>query len=124
MRTNMSNALFGVTAVSSSPRNFSCSGMQLTGSYTFVGLTEDITERKRAQESLKESEQLFRSIFENAQIGINIFDIDTRVHLTNRALQEMLGYRENELGRLEQWDEIVHTDRRCPRCCVMLRSLA
>ena len=77
-----------------------------------VGLTEDITERKRAQESLKESEQLFRSIFENAQIGISIFDIDTQVHLTNRALQEMLGYRENELRRLEQWDEIVHTDER------------
>ena len=77
-----------------------------------VGLTEDITERKRAQEALQQSEKLFRSIFENAQIGISIFDIDTQTHLTNRALQEMLGYPERDLVGLEQWDEIVHPDER------------
>jgi two-component system sensor histidine kinase/response regulator len=67
-----------------------------------VGLTEDITERKHAQEALQQSENLFRSIFENAQIGISIFAIDTQTHITNRALQEMLGYSEEELRRLEQ----------------------
>ena len=34
-----------------------------------IGLTEDITEREGAQETLQEGENLFRSIFENAQIG-------------------------------------------------------
>jgi PAS domain S-box-containing protein len=77
-----------------------------------VGLTEDITERKRAEEALQQSENLFRSIFENAQIGISIFDIDTRMHLTNRALQEMLGYPERDLRGLDQWDGIVHSDER------------
>ena len=77
-----------------------------------VGLTEDITERKRAQDALKESEQLFRSIFENSQIGISIFAIDTQAHITNRALQQMLGCSEEELRRLEQWDGIVHPDDR------------
>jgi PAS domain S-box-containing protein len=77
-----------------------------------VGLTEDITERKRAQEALQESEQLFRSIFENSQIGISIFAIDTQTHITNRTLQEMLGYSEEELRGLEQWDMIVHPDDR------------
>ncbi|MGC1299490.1 MAG: PAS domain S-box protein, partial [Alloacidobacterium sp.] len=75
-----------------------------------VGLTEEITERKRAQDALKESEQLFRSIFENSQIGISIFAIDNQTHITNRALQEMLGYSEEELRGLEQWDRIVHPD--------------
>jgi two-component system sensor histidine kinase/response regulator len=37
-----------------------------------IGLTEDITEREGAQESLQESENPFRSIFENAQIGLSI----------------------------------------------------
>ena len=77
-----------------------------------VGLTEDITERKRSQEALQESEQLFRSIFENSQIGISIFGIETQAHITNRALQEMLGYSEAELRSLEQWDKIVHPDDR------------
>jgi PAS domain S-box-containing protein len=77
-----------------------------------VGLTEEITERKRAQDALKESEQLFRSIFENSQIGISIFAIDTQTHITNRTLQEMLGYSEAELRSLGQWDEIVHQEER------------
>jgi len=72
----------------------------------------DITERKRAEERLRESEQLFRSIFENAQIGISFFNIDTQVISPNRALQEMLGYTENELSHLARWDEISHPDER------------
>ncbi len=77
-----------------------------------VGLTEDITERKRSHEALQESEQLFRSIFENSQIGISIFGIEAQTHITNRALQEMLGYSEADLRSLEQWDKIVHPDDR------------
>ena len=77
-----------------------------------ISLTEDITERKRADEALQASERLFRSIFENAQIGISIFSIDAQEHLTNFAMQELLGYSENELRGLEQWDEIVHPEER------------
>jgi PAS domain S-box-containing protein len=73
---------------------------------------EDITERKRAQEALQESEQLFRSVFENAQIGISIFNIDRQTISPNLALQEMLGYTETELGQLERWDEISHPHER------------
>ena len=78
----------------------------------FIRVIEDITERKHAEEALQQSEKLFRSIFENAQIGISIFGIDTQAHLTNRALQEMLGYPEKELRGLDQWDGIVHPDER------------
>src|SRR5258708_6665996 len=70
----------------------------------------DITDRKRAEEKLQASEQLFRSIFENAQIGIGVFNIDRQELSPNRALQEMLGYSEKELNRLETWDEITHPD--------------
>jgi PAS domain S-box-containing protein len=72
----------------------------------------DVTERKRAEEKVRASEQLFRSIFENAQIGISIFGVDSREHICNHAMEEMLGYSEKELRRLEQWDEIVHPDER------------
>jgi two-component system sensor histidine kinase/response regulator len=72
----------------------------------------DITERKRAEERLRESEELFRSIFENAQIGISFYNIATQVISPNRALQEMLGYTEGELSHLARWDEISHPDER------------
>jgi two-component system sensor histidine kinase/response regulator len=64
------------------------------------------------EENKQTSEQLFRSIFENAQIGISFYRIATGEISPNRALQEMLGYSEKELGRLERWDEISHPDDR------------
>jgi two-component system sensor histidine kinase/response regulator len=72
----------------------------------------DIADRKAAEEKRQASEQLFRSIFENAQIGISFYKIDGDEIRPNRALQEMLGYSEKELGRLETWDEITHPDER------------
>jgi len=64
------------------------------------------------EENRQANEQLFRSIFENAQIGIGIFNIHTGEHFTNRAAHEILGYSQKELSRTEQWDEIVHADDR------------
>ena len=77
-----------------------------------VVTVSDITERKRTKEALQSSERLFRSIFENSQIGISFFNIDGQAVFTNRAFQEMLGYTEQELSRLEKWDEIIHPEER------------
>jgi len=77
-----------------------------------VVTVSDNTERKRAKEALQSSERLFRSIFENAQIGIGVFRIESQEHFSNRALREMLGYPGDELTRLEQWDEIVPAEER------------
>ena len=77
-----------------------------------VVTVSDITERKRAKEALQSNERLFRSIFGNSQIGISFFNIDGQAIFTNRAFQEMLGYSEEELSRLEKWDEIIHPEER------------
>ncbi len=82
-------------------------GTKITGAVVTV---LDITERKRAEEKVRENEQLFRSIFENAQIGIGVFKIDEQKLSPNRALQEMLGYSEKELSHLETWDQITPPD--------------
>jgi PAS domain S-box-containing protein len=84
-------------------------GGMITGAVVTV---VDITERKRTEERLRASEQLFRSIFENAQLGIGLFKIDSQEHVSNRALHEMLGYTGEELNRLGQWDEIVPPEER------------
>ena len=77
-----------------------------------VALTEDVTERRRAADALAASEQLFHTVFDNAQISIGILNTKTGEIVNNRALSEMLGYSEQELSRTEQWDEIVHADDR------------
>ncbi len=53
---------------------------------------EDITEQKRMEEELKESEERFRSLFENAVLGIYRTTPDGRILLANPALVKMLGY--------------------------------
>jgi two-component system, sensor histidine kinase and response regulator len=68
--------------------------------------------RQPAKRGLRSNEELFRSIFENAQIGISVFSIDRHEHYSNRAMSEMLGYSEEELSHLEKWDEITHPEDR------------
>ena len=65
-----------------------------------------------AKQALAASEKQFRSIFENAQIGINFFSIDGKDHFANRALVNMLGYSVEELGRLDVWDTITDPEER------------
>jgi PAS domain S-box-containing protein len=77
-----------------------------------VVTASDITERRRAADALAASEQLFHTVFDNAQIAIGILNTKTGKHVNNRALYEMLGYSQQELSRTEQWDEIVHADDR------------
>jgi PAS domain S-box-containing protein len=77
-----------------------------------VDLKEDITERKRAQEALQESEQLFRSIFENAPVGIGLHNVQKAEYFTNQALHEMLGCTHEDLTSVEKWDQLVHPDQR------------
>jgi PAS domain S-box-containing protein len=55
-------------------------------------LKEQIRERERAEEALRESEARFRSLFENATIGLYRTTPDGRILLANPTLIRMLGY--------------------------------
>jgi diguanylate cyclase (GGDEF)-like protein/PAS domain S-box-containing protein len=60
-------------------------------------LVLDITERKQAEEALRESEQSFRTSFSNAPIGMALVDIHERFLQVNQALCNILGYTEEQL---------------------------
>jgi diguanylate cyclase (GGDEF)-like protein/PAS domain S-box-containing protein len=76
-----------------------------------VGSARDSTEPKKAEEALKESEERFHSVLENAPIGLSLVDLDGRRLKVNRALCEMLGSSEEELlGK--KYLEDVHPDER------------
>ncbi|HXW71220.1 MAG TPA: PAS domain S-box protein [Methylocella sp.] len=62
-----------------------------------AGIVLDITERKQAEEALRKSEVLFRSIFENAAVGIAHIAPDGRWLRVNERLCEITGYTADEL---------------------------
>jgi PAS domain S-box-containing protein len=57
-----------------------------------VVITQDITERKRAEEALRESEERFRSLYENATIGLYRTTPGGQILMANPTLVRMLGY--------------------------------
>jgi PAS domain S-box-containing protein len=57
----------------------------------------DITELKQAERVLRESEERFRNVFEEAPIGMAVLSLEGRLLQVNKAFCEMLGYYEQEL---------------------------
>jgi two-component system, cell cycle sensor histidine kinase and response regulator CckA len=57
-----------------------------------IGVISDITQRKQAEESLRESENRYRTFFETSVDGVFMTDLDGRFIDANRSLIEMLGY--------------------------------
>ncbi len=76
-----------------------------------TGTTLDITERKQMEQALRESEERYRAIFNNASIGINLSDRDTRFLQVNSRSASMLGYTQEELKALTVFD-ITHPEDR------------
>ncbi|MBI5890299.1 MAG: PAS domain S-box protein [Nitrosomonadales bacterium] len=69
----------------------------IDGKPYLLGNFRDITERKRAETALRESEDRFRSIFDNAIDGIALLDAETRrIAMANQAFERMLGYGSGE----------------------------
>ncbi|MFW6357845.1 MAG: diguanylate cyclase [Chroococcales cyanobacterium] len=65
---------------------------------------EEIQERKRIEEELRQSEERYAKIFEEGPLGMAIFDFDYSLIQVNAKLCEMLGYLESELTSLTLLD--------------------
>ena len=68
---------------------------------------QDITERKRQEEILRESEERFRGYFEASPIGMAIVGPDKSWQRVNPALSDMLGYQPEELQN-RPWTDMTH----------------
>jgi len=70
---------------------------------------DEIIQRKRAEETLRESEERYRDLFENTSDLIQSVTLDGTVIYVNRAWREMLGYSEEEIPGLSLFG-IIHPD--------------
>ncbi|MFT5134059.1 MAG: diguanylate cyclase (GGDEF)-like protein/PAS domain S-box-containing protein, partial [Gammaproteobacteria bacterium] len=76
-----------------------------------LGITQNISESKLAEAALKESESKFRSIFEQAAIGVALVDAKSQqVIRINQFYCDMLGYSQEEMSNVDSFRKITHPD--------------
>jgi PAS domain S-box-containing protein len=74
------------------------------------GVFSDITQRKKMEVALKEGEQRFRSVFEQAAVGVAIVDKEGCIVEANRKLERILGYGIDELVGINVFEITTEED--------------
>ncbi len=72
----------------------------------------DITDRKRAETALRQSEEKFRTLVNTAPFGIQLTDLEGRIIYSNPAHHKMQGYGPHELIGMYIWDLVTNDSHR------------
>ena len=70
----------------------------------------DITQQRKAELALKESEQYYKTIFENTGTATFIVEEDSIVSLINTEFEKFYGYRRGDVEGKMKWHEFVSQD--------------
>ena len=102
------------------PAELSISPIKLCGKWNAVGVVKDITDRKKAEQKLREAEQRYHALFNEAPLGVLVIDPETAAFVEfNDTAHLQLGYSREEFKQLtihdieakESTDEIrLHID--------------
>ncbi len=74
----------------------------------FDGTVEDISERKKMEEALRESEDKFKYIFDHSMLGKSITLVSGGLQV-NEAFCRIMGYSSEEISKLK-WQDFTHPD--------------
>jgi PAS domain S-box-containing protein len=116
-------AIYGRVAVTHEPTRFEMfvDALQMWFSISvysprhehFVAVFDVITERKKAEESLRESETRLKLVLDGSQLGFWDWNIETGKVIRNARWAEMLGYTLEEVEfSVKQWTDLHHPDDR------------
>lgn len=76
-----------------------------------VNMVEDIDDQKRKSEELQVSEARFRSMFDNAAVGVAVMTLDRKITQINQKASRMTGYTQDEIGQINPSMLAVEEDR-------------
>jgi PAS domain S-box-containing protein len=93
------------------------------GRYThWISVQRDITERKRTEEALRQSEERFRRVVENALDIITILDADGTIHYESPSVEKVLGYSPTELMG-KNFFAYIHPDDLANACAGIIKAI-
>jgi len=67
-------------------------------------------ERKLAEEELRESEEKYRTTFENTGTAMVVLEEDTTISLANHQMEILSGYSKQEIEGKKRWTDFVHQE--------------
>ena len=94
------------------PVEVSICTIELDNGKHVLGFTRDISERKKAEEELRVSEEKFRSVIEASPVGMAIFDPQNNVQKYNDKFTELFGYTIEDIPNLEDWFPLAYPDEK------------
>jgi PAS domain S-box-containing protein len=78
-----------------------------------LGISEDITERRQAEEALRKSEAFIKSILQSVDEGFVVIDRDFRIRSANQAYIDICGADVPDLTGRHCYEVCYHADRPC-----------
>jgi PAS domain S-box-containing protein len=73
-----------------------------------IGTHQDISDRKQAQQAVRDNEEKLRNLFELSPLGIALTAMDGKMLECNRAFARLTGFSTEELKRMSYWDLTPH----------------
>jgi len=87
---------------------FSCPLIQKGKVIGRVWNFRDVTERKKAERAIQESEERYRATFESTGTAMMVIEKDTTISLANHQLELLTGYSKEEIEGKKSWTEFIH----------------
>ncbi|MCE5215336.1 MAG: PAS domain S-box protein, partial [Methanobacterium sp.] len=76
-------------------------------SHEIVAIYDDVTEQKKAEEAVKESEAYYRTIFAHSGTATLILEEDNIISMANKECEKLSGYLRQEIEGKKRWTDFV-----------------
>jgi PAS domain S-box-containing protein len=90
--------------------------LEYQGEEAILAFIRDISDRKRSEESLHESEERYRTLIDNIDLGINLIDANHNIIMVNASMGEKYEKPVNELIGKKCFQELEKRDAVCSHC--------
>ena len=94
------------------PMEISLSAGRLEDKQFVIAVARDITERKKLEDALRQSEERFREVAEHEQEWIWEVDAEGIYTYASPVVEKMLGYKPEEIVGKKHFYDLFHPDRR------------